>query len=109
MSEYVEAKKQVEAHRHLHRCQNCGVIWGHGNMMAEDVEAHKCPKCGRSEWRHFSGGQAVRRQAVETEKKTPYRDLIIALLSVATLAASIVILVEVIGGFIGSPAPKSGG
>lgn len=44
------------AHSHLHRCQGCGSIWGHGNMMEGDVAAHKCPKCGKQEWRVYQGG-----------------------------------------------------
>ena len=41
---------------HLHRCQGCGTVWGHGNMMQADIEAHKCPKCGKAEWRIYRGG-----------------------------------------------------
>jgi predicted RNA-binding Zn-ribbon protein involved in translation (DUF1610 family) len=44
-----------ETKNHLHRCQNCGTIWGHGDVLVEDVEAHKCPKCGAQQWRKFSG------------------------------------------------------
>jgi hypothetical protein len=49
------------ANSHLHRCQSCGTVWGHGNMMAGDVEAHKCPKCGaegKDNWRIYRGGGA---------------------------------------------------
>jgi hypothetical protein len=95
-----EKPQEIEAHRHLHRCQNCGVIWGHGNMMADDVEAHKCPKCGRTEWRHFSGGQAVKRERIAAEKPTPYKDLFLAVLGIAALAAAMVILVDVLAGWL---------
>jgi hypothetical protein len=47
------------ANSHLHRCQNCGTVWGHGNMMAGDIEAHKCPNCGaegKENWRIYRGG-----------------------------------------------------
>lgn len=47
------------AESHLHRCQSCGTIWGHGNMMQGDVEAHKCPSCGKTDqWRVYSGGKS---------------------------------------------------
>jgi hypothetical protein len=79
----VEEKK----HRHLHRCQNCGTVWGHGNMMAADVEAHKCPKCGASEWRQFSGLQ--NEQPAPQKKDPPLRTMYVLdlkdLLSLAIL------------------------
>jgi hypothetical protein len=75
------------------------VIWGHGNMLADDVEAHKCPKCGKQEWKHFSGGQAVRRPA-QVQEKTSYKDLAIVVLATAVLAAAIVIALDLASEFL---------
>lgn len=41
--------------RHNHRCQNCGLVWSHSDLMAGDEEAHKCPRCGKTEWRKYNG------------------------------------------------------
>lgn len=64
-------------------------------MMQRDVEAHKCPKCGKSEWWHFSG--------LQDEKPAPavsslivfeanYRMYVSALLTVAVVVMASIIL-----------------
>jgi hypothetical protein len=40
---------------HAHRCKHCAgqglsTVWIHGDEMANNVEAHTCPKCGHTEW-----------------------------------------------------------
>ncbi|MGH9564243.1 MAG: hypothetical protein ACRD3S_22550 [Terracidiphilus sp.] len=78
--------------RHVHRCQSCGTIWGHGNMMAGDVSAHECPKCGVSEWRIYRGQQQPQRAAA-TPKPKPGFDWMV-LLGIAMLVASAVVLMR---------------
>jgi hypothetical protein len=91
----------VETHRHLHRCQNCGTIWGHGNMLVEDVEAHKCPKCGRSEWHHYSGGGAPAPIAKKQESGgTFYVMLFRDLLSVAVLVLAAAFLGQLLAEWL---------
>jgi hypothetical protein len=71
-------------------------------MMAGDVEAHKCPKCGKSEWRGFSGGQA---QQPATAKRILVVEAnsglyLVALLKVAILVIGAVLLGEVLAGWM---------
>lgn len=42
---------------HVHRCDDCGVLWGHrGAFSAGDCDSpvavgrHACPRCGRAQW-----------------------------------------------------------
>jgi len=95
----VSTATAVETGRHLHRCQSCGVIWGHGNMMGDDVEAHKCPKCGKQEWRPFSGGQAVKRPA-PANPASQYRAYLQALLTVAAVVMVSIVLGQLILDFL---------
>lgn len=114
----MSAAEQTE--RHLHRCQNCGQIWGHGNMMQRDVEAHKCPKCGKQEWRVYSGLQdgEAKKPAQATEKTfflvhANYRLYVQAMMTVAVVVLGSILLGNLIadwlGESIGSLARKSGG
>jgi predicted RNA-binding Zn-ribbon protein involved in translation (DUF1610 family) len=48
---------EADTKHHTHRCQACGMIWGHSDLMVGDVEAHTCPKCGQAEWRIFQGAK----------------------------------------------------
>ncbi len=106
----------VETGRHLHRCQHCGVIWGHGNMMGDDVEAHKCPKCGKQEWRPFSGGQAAtreepaKRQTLQTLYVVDLRTLVKSALLVATVYLAVQLIVDwLTGESIDSLGLRNGG
>jgi len=101
----VPETETVETKRHLHRCQNCGVIWGHGDMMAGDMEAHKCPKCGKGEWRVYSGGQSHGVQPRQQEIVLGLRTLI----TIALMAAAFVLFAQLVGEFIGSLGQKNGG
>jgi|SRR5882724_8839202 len=43
---------------HAHRCEVCAangkqVIWVHSDNGAGDVSLHKCPQCGKIEWKKF--------------------------------------------------------
>jgi hypothetical protein len=97
------AKTQTTAVRHLHRCQNCGVIWGHGNAMLGDVAAHMCPECGAMEWRVYEGGQ-VRTHRVQGQ--VTVRQYFVAILPIACLAAAIVLLSMVVADVILAPGGK---
>lgn len=84
--------EKIEPHRHLHRCQNCGVIWGHGNMMAGDVEAHVCPGCGKQEWRVYSGGpgRVVLNQPQQAQPARSALPMVLALVAVVAIAAIVI-------------------
>ena len=85
------SKKQLS--RHLHRCQNCGTIWGHGNMMVGDVEAHKCPRCGKQEWRVYSGGKSHAAQTrPQAGSRSTFWEYMEVVLPVALLAAGFCLL-----------------
>lgn len=89
--------------RHLHRCQNCGLVWGHGNMMARDVEAHKCPRCGKTEWRQFSGLQNERPAPAMKSMLVIEADYLIyvrALLTVGIIVMGAVLLGELIAPWL---------
>lgn len=76
------------ANSHLHRCQSCGTVWGHGNMMAADIAAHECPKCGKKEWRIYKGGGSpVAQMPARRDAKTDWANqlLIGALIAMIVL------------------------
>ncbi len=84
--------------RHLHRCQNCGVIWGHGELPC-DLEAHKCPKCGKSEWRIYSGlkkDQPAPAKTAAVQGRTYYSVDLGTMLSMGLLAMAAILLFQVI-------------
>lgn len=93
-----------EVERHLHRCQNCGMIWGHGNMLIEDVEAHKCPKCGKSEWGKYSGRLSDAphppRGNTLTVVTWDYRAYLQALLTVAVVVMGAILLGELLAPWL---------
>lgn len=39
---------------HAHKCKKCSTVFYHSNEMRGNVEAHKCPVCGASEWDQFA-------------------------------------------------------
>jgi len=66
-------------------------------MMVGDVEAHKCPKCGKSEWRGYSGGGApapAKTEAVQSGHL--YLVVLRDLLSVAALVLAAAFLGQVL-------------
>jgi len=89
-----------EQNRHLHRCQNCGMVWGHGNMMKGDVEAHKCPRCGKAEWRGFSGGQEAQPAKTIAVVQANYRSYLQALLTVTIVVMVSIVLGEFLAGWL---------
>jgi len=40
---------------HLHRCEHCGTIFGHGSDANGDYERHRCPKCGHGPVKEWNG------------------------------------------------------
>lgn len=99
-TEAVEAKPEIV--RHLHRCQECGTIWGHGHMMQRDIEAHKCPKCGKTEWRVYSGKEshAVRRGSDAGPRYT-WWDYLRAVAPIVLLSAALVLSLLVLTDWLG--------
>ena len=35
---------------HEHECDKCFTIWSHGDDMAGNEAAHRCPNCGHLQW-----------------------------------------------------------
>ncbi len=95
-----EKMETEQPKRHLHRCQNCGVIWGHGNMLFRDVEAHKCPKCGKSEWLHYSGLKPDQPAKTAAVQRTYYVIDLVALLQVGILVLAGIFVGQVIADWL---------
>lgn len=87
---------------HLHRCQKCGNIWGHGDMMAEDINAHTCPKCGEAgQWRIYNGGRPYgphRTHAIQVGKFSLFKEKNFWIITLT--AAAIVMIVIAISGIV---------
>jgi rubredoxin len=45
---------------HRHRCKSCGFIWSHSNWCFGIDEAHKCPICGKYQWKQYRGKKEAR-------------------------------------------------
>jgi hypothetical protein len=88
----------LPANSHLHRCQGCGTVWGHGNMMEADVAAHACPKCGKREWRVYQGGGRPQAQGHHAAVARPWYlqalDLILFVGAAAAAAYCVLIFVR---------------
>jgi hypothetical protein len=41
---------------HRHKCDSCAFIWEHCDSMANNDDAHKCPKCGEYQWMKYRQG-----------------------------------------------------
>jgi hypothetical protein len=58
-------------------------------MLAADIEAHKCPKCGKAEWRIYRGGGAPTNVTpIRPEKKT---DWFLVILTVGVVCSVVMV------------------
>ncbi len=71
-------------------------------MLVRDLEAHKCPKCGKSEWLHYSGLKQDQSASTKTAavQRTYYVIDLIALLQVGILVLAGIFVGQVIADWL---------